>query len=244
MKRYPITEALLRLGIDTDEDISNQRITLLRWAKEAEKKIGGVYSLQRKAITATVEDNSITFPQDAITIINVLYGDQTEECLRFYEETTDYATNYSPIGVDDNSGVEGYFWDGMNGQTNTVLTKLPFEIEAENINLMSGYDGETVTIQYWQHEVDIHGNVMVNESHLDAIVYYLQHKLMHKNLWTSMRSDRGTRQDLMMLTDKYKLEFRSALRRARAEDATENEELERARALKYFRFPMIYDEYI
>lgn len=242
MKRVSYKQVFLELSDDFGPEILSDETWLYRHLRRIEiYGIGGKYAFQRKAKLETVSDYVIPIPDDCVQILMVYLGDYKDNCIQFYNQPGTNFLQYSPSENNEDPDLHGYVWSNLYYNENA--TKIDFEIEGTNIKFYEAYDNEDVTLQYWKFETNEKNEILINESHVDAIKYGLIVKWLERDIFKRYKSSKLLRNGDISYMKDYRMKYAASVRQARADDNKENEKLQRQQIKEYFTFPVRHNNY-
>jgi len=211
MEKVKLNQAILEFIENTDDIDARQIMVLEKWAKKCEKAIGSYFGYRPKSFLSVVDKNEIPLPDDCAKLIDVFYGDQTDKLLDiFFRNLEDPLIRESEIGVDL------FLWSSLEAY---LVAKILWQVHGNVIIVDSEFDEEQVTLAYLAYDTDEHNNIIINESHIDAIWKYLKHMVAERDTWKIFRSENKLlRQSHLEYIKHLKFERNMAIRNARAID--------------------------
>ena len=181
--------------------------SLIRWATEADRKIGSYYDYERKVEVLKVTDCKVEVPLGAVHVIAIIMGDNGCDCDLFFKNN--YSMTKTTLTL---SETEVFYWtDGS-----IFPSDVNWEIQNNNIIFESNFDGQYVTVFYLSYCLDKDGFVLVNENNIEAISLYLKLKLSELERWREMKSKKYTG-FLNTIINDLRTQTRMAIMQARAE---------------------------
>jgi hypothetical protein len=217
MKKVSIRQAILDAIEETDPEVGRDMPLLLKWAKKCEQSIGSALGYKRIAKTYTVTGGEITLPDDCLTVFQVLFGDYEDTVNAFYRDYEETVTQ-SDARITDLE----LDWMWMPQDSYTINPTL-WEVYGDTLNLIGEYSEQDITIQYSYLEQDDRGYYLVNESHIEAIKRYIILEAAKKFRWKIFRSGKLLRVSHQEMIRDLKLDYKHAMRNARAQDGSESE---------------------
>lgn len=211
MEKVKLKQAILEFIENTDDVDARQMVVLEKWAKKIEKGIGSYFGYKPKTSLSAVDENEIPLPEDCAGLIDVFYGDQTDKLLDiFFRNLEDPLIRESEIGVDL------FLWSSLEAY---LVAKILWQIHGDVIIVDSEFDEKEVTLAYLAYDTDKHNNIIVNESHIDAIWKHLKYMSAEKDTWKIFKSEnRLLRRSHLEYIAHLKSERNRAIRNARAID--------------------------
>lgn len=211
MQKVKLKQAILEFTENTDDVDARQIIVLEKWAKNCEKSIGSYFGYVPKSFLSAVDENEIPLPDDCAKLVEVFYGDQTDKVLDiFFRNLEDPLIRESEIGVDL------FLWSALEAY---LVARILWQVHGNVIIVDSEFDEEAVTLAYLAYDTDEHNNIIVNESHIDAIWKHLKYMSAEKDIWKVFKSkDRLLRRSHLEYIAHLKSERNRAIRNARAID--------------------------
>lgn len=226
MRTVSIRQALTQFLENTDAENSPlyDEITLLRWAKKADMAIGGTYAFERGSKLYTASDNIITLDNDVIKIYKVLLGDHTDNDLWFNEDGKEYYATVSITPQQENYLTEYQLWSDISYPIQSY--EINYVLQNGKLILPIEYADKDVTVIYCSYPKNTEGDIMVNDNHIDAIVAYLESKMMDKSIKSrKLKSQRIFNDDLAIQRD-LRITMGHELRHARVKDRDDNKKYE------------------
>lgn len=221
MKRLSIRQAMINAIEDTDESLSRFPNQMLKWAKYIEKEIGSKLGYKIKSKTINVTGCIIKLPDDCYRVIGLIIGDHEDECNIQYKNLRGQQIQEDVrIGADTYGRDLTLYWIPLDA--NWVNNAFYQEVGNE-LNTITEYEGQDLTLIYNYNETDEKGYWIVNESHIEAISKYIQHKFAKKYWWKMFKSDKLLRQGHIATSKELEQDYNISVRHARAEDADDSE---------------------
>lgn len=214
MRKVSIKQALLDLSDDLTPDVLRNEPRLIRWAIKASSNIGGFYDYKRTSTVVTVSNCNADIPLDAVHVLYVVRGDHGCSCENLISQINSYI-EYEELTISEDVGPFFFYWKDAN----TLGTEpMYWEIQGDNIVFASNYDNEQVTIIYLAHETDAEGLPIVHIAKIDAIVAYLEWKLIKNRVLTKLlnKKNRIFPPEAQLLRE-LKRDYHRAVRNARVE---------------------------
>lgn len=224
MKRISIKSCITEVVDITDPTILNIMPTLVRWGIRADQQIGSYNSYIDKIVRLDITNCKAQIPCDAVLIRHVLLGGYDCDCDLFNSNKLLINSDEFDITQGDMLIDHAYYWNDLN---NICVSDISWHIEGDCIKFDYDYDGEEATILYKAYETDKEGIPLVNESHREAIMYYILVKLDEREEWNLKKKGRLNNAFYYSKKDNEK-KMRLAVRKARALDGepTETERFE------------------
>jgi len=210
MKKVKLRQAILEFIENTDDIDARQTMVLEKWARKFEKSIGSYFGYKPKITLSEVNGNEIPLPDDCAELVDVFYGDQTDYLLDiFFQNLEDPLIRESEIGVDL------FLWSSLEAY---LVARVLWQVHGDTIIVDSDFDTEQVTLAYLSFDTDENNNIIINESHIDAIWKHLKYMVAEKTTWKTFKSDKLLRQSHLEYIKHLKSERNRAIRNARAID--------------------------
>jgi len=203
----------------TDPTILNIMPTLMRWGVRADQKIGSYSNYITKIGILTVSNCKADIPCDAVLIKHILLGDYGCDCDLFNSNNLLVNTDEFDISQGDLVYTHAYYWSDLYG---VCISDIPWSIEGDCIKLDTNYDGTDITVQYLAYETDDEGYPVVNESHRDAIKYYIMTQLDEREEWALKRKGQ-LNNAFFSSAERIIRKYKKAVRYARAQDGEPSE---------------------
>lgn len=155
------------------------RPLFMRWAEEAERKIGSFYSLKRKYFTLTINNDChrADLPCGVEAIFGIIYGDTTAcNCDVVFRNAYNY------FGA---TGSINYGYGLANGSVFGTPGVVQWEVQDDQIVFLHPQTaGESITIDAAYRPMDSSGKfLMVPEEHIDAIAAYIMKMRAERSVW-------------------------------------------------------------
>jgi len=209
-----IREAIVQLVDETSDEYNRALPVLVRWAKQADLRIGSYYSYKKNYYLRTVENKQVQLPLSTVHVLGVVLGNQLEFCPDIFNSLSTI-TRQSTMMVE---GVDYVFkWDDTTNFW--AYTRFNWEVQ-DNCIVMPGSfaDGQEVTIATMNYQEDSDGFPMILEGHVQAVANYLKIKLAKKEQWKSFLLRKLTNIERAFIKD-LEADYRFEVRQAIANDA-------------------------
>jgi hypothetical protein len=240
MKRVSYKRVLLELSENFGDEVLDNELWLLRHIRKIEVYgIGGKYAFVRNAKKDTVENYKIAMPLDAIQVLKIFPGDHVDDAIKFYNTPKTSYAQYSPSDYNEDPDLHGYVWNSLYYTNNEE--EVYFEVEGEDIKFYEEHEDREMTLQYWAFQKNQKGEIMVNESHIDALIYGLMIRWLERDVFQRYKSKKLLRGNDMGYQMNIEKKYHKAVRDARAIDNNENMKLQKDQMREYFSFPIIND---
>ena len=188
-----INEVLDMTGADHSNDIP----VLKRWAVNADRRIGAKYDWKKQIHVLDVIGCVAELPFGVIWVRGVIFGDAGCDCgLSF-----DFAFNNLNL-IDKATGVEttsGFLAIDLITTKDLVCPSrggLRWEVQDNNLIFDQDLNGQKVTVQVLQYQLDSQGFPLINENNVEAIAQYLEYRLMKRSRWAKDRRERIDRGEI------------------------------------------------
>ena len=215
MKKVSIRQAILDLIDETDDQAGRYPNKLLKWAKYIEKSIGSARGYKTKAVLIDVTGSIIILPSDCYKAITLFIGDHTSDVALEYQ-----GLNVTALEIDKRTDEIELYWTSED--TNFVSHALWEEV-GDEIHLTRDYTGSQMTLLYQYNEIDINGDWLVNESHIEAIKKYMMYQLAKIERWKYFKSEKLLRNSHQLMVKDLERDYNIAIRNARALDGEMSE---------------------
>lgn len=226
MRTVSIRQALTQFleNTDAENSILYDEFVLLRWAKKADIAIGGTYTFQRGVKLYTASDNIVKLDNDVIKIHKVMLGDHTDKDIWHDEDVSKYYATVSITPNQENYLTEYQLWSDISYPIQDY--EISYVIQDGKLILPIEYSDKEVTVIYCSYPKNQEGDILVNENHIDAIVAYLESKMMDKSIKSrKLKGNRIFNDDLAIQRD-LRAVMGHELRHARVKDRDDNEKYE------------------
>lgn len=226
MKTISIRQALTEFleNTDAENSVLYDEISLLRWAKKADVAIGGTYAFVRSSKLYTSVDNVITLDDSVLKIYKVLLGDHTDKDIYKMDDKISYYATVSITPAQENYVYESQLWNDISYPI--YAEEINYFIQNGKIILPIEYVDKDVTIVSYSYPKNKDGDIMVNENHIDAIVAYLESKIMDKSIKSKKLKGRRVFNDDLMIQRDLRMVKGHEMRNAGVRDREENEKYE------------------
>lgn len=219
-KLIPLDGIISDLIDVTDEEVLRIRPTLNKWALQADKKIKSPYPFQRKKSVYTVQNCCIPIPCDAVFALYLLIGNPGCDCFQLWSQFDNLNgiqnSTYLETLSNGTQIQQTYMW--TEGDTyypinfNWHLQGDSIVIDAANLN------GQVVTLLYFGYPEDADGNILVWDSHADAIANWLQKQIAKKLQWKNFKRLKLSNIEMSYIQT-LDIDYHRSVRHARADDA-------------------------
>ena len=145
------------------------RRIFIRWAIEADMRIGGIRALEEKSCCITVCGCSAELPMDAVAISNkgIVLGSCDGEC--------DTRTLFNDYWINREVQVGGFCFYDFNGKTYSFFDR--YRILDNKISFFDDrLDGKMITVYYVGYKTDCDGFPMVKTNHIEALTEWIIYK--------------------------------------------------------------------
>lgn len=218
MKKANIRQAIIDAIDQTDPSLIRFEGQMMKWSRYIEKEIGSKNGYPRAAKLYEVTGSIIDLPDDCLHVLRIVVGDYEDDINAYYKVWNDLLIQTTT--QTDYLGGESidYVWVPANTM---YVNAMFWEQIGNQINLISEFTAQEITVIYNHLEKNNEGYYVVNESHLDAITKYIIYMFAKKNLWNTFKSAKMIRTGSLEYTRELKVDYNSAVRNARAEDGKE-----------------------
>lgn len=186
------------------------RPLFVRWAEEAELKIGSFYQYRRayKTVKVGSDKHRAPIPCEVINILGIMCGNISCNANTIYREAYSYYQGYNTGAYTSQNFL-------INSDGAPVFYNNPiWEIQGNDIVFLSPMQQLDYTLDCLIREVDENGFLMINELHRDACAAYIEMQYAKQSRWqpSEQRISQG---------DQAKMEYdwNRKCSNARAEDA-------------------------
>jgi hypothetical protein len=206
-KLVPISRAFVQLSEETDGDVMRMKPTLVRWAKQADARIGSVYSYETNYFLLDVSNMKAELPLCAIRLEDMIIGDVLDDC----PDVFDNMPSYEQTTLNDVI----WAWESLD-QAYTIYN-LNWIIQNNNIVFQTPFTNTEITIKVLTYPVDAEGMPLVPEGHIEAIAAFLQAKMAMKERWNKYKKGKISNMDLAFV-EMLKKEYVNQSRLSAAND--------------------------
>lgn len=213
-----------------DVNMKDMRIfpLLMRWAEDAERKIGSFYALKRKPFECAVNSDchTVDLPCGVEAVLGVILGDMSTCNCDFV-----FRNSYNYYGMRGSAG--SAYWSSVDSNFISTPGIRQWELHDDRIVFLNPLSVENIVIDTACRVMDEDGKfMMVPEEHLDAISSYIKLMLAERTRFfpAEQRMDHG---DLQRLGRAWERQMRNA--RAQTSDPTP---AERAEIVAMFNNPL------
>lgn len=218
MKKVNIRQAFTDAVDQTDPGLMRFEAQMFKWAKYIEKEIGSINGYPRAGKKYTVTGSTVVLPDNCLQVLRVVPGDYEDDINVYYRTINDVLIQTS-VQQDYLDGIDReYIWKPLAGE---YVSELFWEQIGNELNLVSTFNGQEITLIYNYLEKNEQGYYVVNDSHIDAITKYIVYMFGKKNLWNNFKSARMIRAGAMQFVEGLKRDYSAAVRNSRAEDGAE-----------------------
>lgn len=218
MKKVNIRQAFVDAVDQTDPTLMRFETQMFKWAKYIEKEIGSINGYPRAAKMYEVTGSIIELPDNCLEVLRVVAGDYEDDINVYYRDinqvliqTTTQTDYIDGIDVD-------FIWKPLNA---TYVSEMFWEQIGNELNLVSDFTEQEITVIYNHLEKNDQGYYIVNDSHIDAITKYIVYMFGKKNLWNTFRSAKMLRTGAIEFVQDLKNDYNAAIRNSRAKDGAE-----------------------
>jgi hypothetical protein len=218
MKKVNIRQAFTDAVDQTDPGLIRFEAQMFKWAKYIEKEIGSINGYPRAGKLYTVTGSTIVLPDNCLQVLRVVPGDYEDDINVYYRDindvliqTTEQTDYLDEVDID-------YVWKPLDGQ---YISELFWEQIGNELNLVSTFTDQEITVIYNHLEKNDQGYYIVNDSHIDAITKYIVYMFGKKNLWNNFKSAKMIRTGAIEFVRELKRDYNIAIRNSRAEDGAE-----------------------
>jgi len=185
-----INEVLDMIGSENTNDIP----VLKKWAINADRRIGAKLDWKKQIHVLDVEGCIAKLPFGVVWVRGLILGDAGCDCGTNF----DFAFNNLNL-IDKSTSVEttgGFLAITLFSSTDIRCSSVRWEVQNNNIILDRDSDGQKVTVQVLQYELDADGFPLINENNVEAIAQYLEYRLMKRSRWARDPSERMSGADI------------------------------------------------
>lgn len=189
---------------DMEMQDDRKRPKFMRWAEDAERKIGSFYSLKRKYFELTINSDChrADLPCGVEAVMGLMYGSQdTCNCDVVFRNAYNYYGNSSA----------GYYYLVGDGSLIGTPQIRQWEIQDDQIVFLAPLTaGDTIVIDAAYRQMDESGKfLMVPEEHIGAISAYIEYMRARGSRWMPAEQ-RMTDGDIYRLEKDWGRERRNA----------------------------------
>ena len=218
MKKANIRQAILDAIDQTDPTLMRYEAQMMKWSKYIEKEIGSVNGYPRAAKLYEVTGSTIILPDDCLQVLRVVAGDY-EDDINVYYRTWNDALIQTTTQTEYLDGVDiDWIWKPVDAR---YINEMFWEQVGNQLNLISTFTEQEITIIYNHLETNDQGYYLVNDSHLDAITKYIIYMFSKKSMWNNFKSAKMLRAGAMEFSRELKRDYHASIRNARAADGKE-----------------------
>lgn len=186
-KLVPISNAFTQLAEETDVDVLKMKPTLIRWAKQADQRIGSGFSYTHDYFVLDVANMEAELPYSAVRIEGIILGDVLDSCPNVFN-------TISPSVQEYNDGQIIWKWDSLNDMS--TLYRLNWSIQNNKIVFQTPFTNTQITVKMLVYESDQDGIPLVPEGHIEAIAIFLQAKVAMKERYNKYKKGKLSNMDL------------------------------------------------
>ncbi len=218
MKKVNIRQSFIDAIDQTDPTLMRFEAQMFKWSKYIEKNIGSVNGYPRAGKKYTVTGSTIVLPDECLQVLRVVPGNY-EDDINIYYRTINDVLIQTTTQTDYLDGADiDYLWKPLEG---SYVKSLFWEQIGNELNLVSTFTAQEITLIYNKLEKNDEGYYIVNDSHIDAITKYLIYMFAKKSIWTNFKSAKMLRAGAMEYVNELHRDYSVAVRNARAEDGKE-----------------------
>lgn len=190
-KLVSIHDAIYNAFGDTGLDIKSETPTMMRWAVEAEKKIGSYYGWKKQIAVLTGDKCRVKLPMQCMSVQRMVIGDYGCSCDTLIANSSNWSIQNLNVGafISDNPGIFSLEVDLDPQGNNFNLYQNKYEIQNNYMVFSNSVDKQKVTILYLGYEVDCDGFLLVNENHILPITAYIKWCLAKRSRYTPDKMD-------------------------------------------------------
>lgn len=212
-KLLSIHDAIYNVIEDTGLDATSNVPKFMRWALDAEKKIGSYYGWKKQFIVLTGDKCRVKLPNNCMRVQRMVFGDYGCDCDTLFNNASNWTVNMNS-GSFANTGMAAFSLqvDLDPSGENFSLYDNKYEVQNNCMVFSHSVDGKKVTIQFLGYELDCDGFLMVSENHILPITAYIKRNIAENSRFTPIKMEMG---DIKRLENDW-IELRN---QARGEDA-------------------------
>lgn len=220
-KLVPISNAFTQLAEETEAGALRMKPTLTRWAKQADQRIGSVYSYETNYFLLDVVDMKAKLPLSGIRLQDMIIGDVLDSAPAVFDNLPVYSETEGTYLGDQII----WLWSDLESFYN--LYSLNWSIQDNYIVFETAFTNTQITVKMLTYPVDAEGTPLVPESHIEAIAIFLQAKIAMKERFNKFKKGKLSHMDLNYV-EILKKEFvnQSRLSAANDDNFSENQEKE------------------
>lgn len=190
-KLISIHDAIYNTFGDTGLDIKTETPTFMRWAVDAEKKIGSYYGWKKQFQVLVGDKCRVKLPMNCMSVQRMVIGDYGCDCDSLMSNATNWSIQNLDVGafISANPGVFSLEVDLDPDGKNFNLYNNKYEIQNNNMVFASSVDKQKVTIMYLGYEVDCDGFLLVSENHILPITAYIKWQIAKRSRYTPIKMD-------------------------------------------------------
>ncbi len=181
---------------DVGSENTNDIPVLKVWAINADRRIGAKQDWKKQIHVLDAEGCIVELPTGVVWVRGLILGDAGCDC----GVSFDFAFNQLNLNfIDKQTGVEttsGFLAIDLESSSEPSCSTVRWEVQNNSIILDNDFDGQKVTVQVLQYELDANGVPLINENNVEAVAQYLEYKLMKRSRWAKGRSDKFSRADI------------------------------------------------
>lgn len=219
-KLVPISNAFTQLAEEVGSDILRMKPVLMRWAKQADTRIGSVYSSETNYYLLDVVNLKAKLPDSAIRLQDMIIGDVLDNCPGVFDNLPTYSeTEGTYLG-------DQIIWQWSDLESFYNMYSLNWTIQNNYIVFQTPFNSTEITVKLLTYPVDAEGMPLVPEGHIEAISCFLQAKVAMKERFNKYKRGRLSNMDLSYV-ELLKKEYVNQKRLAVANDDNFSENQER-----------------
>lgn len=212
-KLVPISNAFTQLTEETDSDILRMKPILIRWAKQADQRIGSIYSYETNYFVLDVVNMKAELPLSSIRLEDMIIGDVLDRTPEIFDNI--------PVIYNETPGTYMgdpiiWKWSSLN-ENNYTFYNLNWSIQNNFIVFQTQFTNTQITVKLLTYSTDSDGIPLVPEGHIEAISIFLQAKAAMKERYNKFKKGRLSNMDLSFV-EILKKEFVHQSRLAAAND--------------------------
>ena len=186
-KLVSINKALVQLADETDHSVLEMKPVLIKWAKQADARIGSIYSYKTEYFLLKVENSKADLPLRAIYLDNMIFGDVLSNCPAVFDNLTNIMTSAVETASDE-------FIYTIN--EDAFLTyNVSWSVQDNKIVFQSNFKDGYVTVKMKTYPYDSDGVPYVLESHIEAIAIFLKAKIAEKQQFNKFKRSKLSNAD-------------------------------------------------
>jgi len=216
MKKIKLRQAIIDAIDETDENLLKYEAQCIKWGKYIERKIKSINNHKRFAKLFTVTGSVIELPEECFLVMDAYYGNYENDLTIYYNTIENSLLPNSDERADSD---DEYIWLPMND----AQVKRPiWEQIGNELQFTSKFNSQEITVLYTSYEYDNENDIIINESHLEAIKKYIIYQFAKKYRWNVFKSEKLLRSSHFEMVNQLEREYNQEVRNARAEDRDES----------------------